>query len=359
MIALLIPATSEGGERFVTRLNRFQSAHPDGADSFLVSEGQGTQLYSGANGLFELSIVDQADFDADVVLIDPKRSTCERLIRADSAHNTFLVTERCDQLCVMCSQPPKATHVDRFAEFAQAARLAPQSATIGISGGEPTLYKSDLLHLLETSLDARPDLDFHILSNGQHFEASDIERLRSQSLDRVTWGIPLYSHIPEIHDEIVGKVGAYARLLESMTHLLRAGEHIELRTVLLAQNIEHLAEMAQFIATHFGFCDQWSLMQLENIGFARNRFASLYVDHRQHIGQLTRAIDRAELYGLQARLFNVARCTVPAPYRRYALASISDWKRKYATDCDLCRERSLCSGFFEWHPDTLLGVSVL
>src|SRR5690606_40913863 len=60
---------------------------------------------------------------------------------ADSRHNTLLVTERCDQLSVMCSQPPKKQHTDLFPLLKQACLLAPKGATIGFSGGEPTLYQ--------------------------------------------------------------------------------------------------------------------------------------------------------------------------------------------------------------------------
>ncbi len=45
--------------------------------------------------------------DGDVIALIPGKNVLHRLIRASSSHNTFLVTEQCDQSCVMCSQPPK------------------------------------------------------------------------------------------------------------------------------------------------------------------------------------------------------------------------------------------------------------
>lgn len=99
---------------------------------------------------------------------NPPPGRIERLLRSDSPHNTFLVTERCDQLCVMCSQPPKKTHVDRFVLLEEACLLAKPGELIGISGGEPTLYKGQLLGMLGRVLHAREDLQFHVLTNGQH-----------------------------------------------------------------------------------------------------------------------------------------------------------------------------------------------
>src|SRR3546814_9164946 len=93
----------------------------------------------------------------------------------------------------MCSQPPRKTHVDRFARLTHAGLLAPPNLVIGITGGEPTLYKHELFALVEQVLTIRPDLEFHILTNAQHFDEGDIPRLRQPLYSNVTWGIPLYA----------------------------------------------------------------------------------------------------------------------------------------------------------------------
>jgi His-Xaa-Ser system radical SAM maturase HxsC len=216
-----------------------------------------------------------------------------------------------------------------------------------------------LLWMIETVRHERPDLSFHILSNGQHFEEEHIVRLSQPAFDKVTWGIPLYSRHAASHDDIVQKKGAYDRLLQSFIYLLKAGAKIELRTVLLTDNLSDLTELAKFVTTHLGFCVQWSIMQLENIGFAKNRFHNLYVEHTDQFHTIAGAIDICELYGLQVALFNFTRCSVPYEYRKYAASSISDWKRKYMPACNNCNEQSLCCGFFEWHPDSLAKVSPL
>lgn len=238
--------------------------------------------------------------------------------------------------------------------------MADPDAVIGISGGEPTLYKAQLLGMLETVLCERPDLSFHVLTNGQHFDETDIERLRNPLFLKVQWGIPLYGRTAALHDEIVGKIGAFDRLQESLSHLMMAGASIELRTVLLSTNIGALPDLARYVVSHLRFVDSWSIMQLENIGFAKNRWTELYVDHRKQFGPIAEALDYAILYGVAARLFNFARCTVPAEFRDLAAPSISDWKRRYAAACELCDEKARCCGFFEWHPDPdSVGVTPL
>jgi len=286
MIPLNLPALAEAERPFVTRLRSRRSDGAAGppADSFFVDEDEAGSTFAGARGLIAVDGVPADDLDGDVVLVQPGGARIERILRAGSPHNTLLVTERCDQLCVMCSQPPKKTHDDRFEFFEEACLLAEPDTLIGVSGGEPTLYKDQLCGMMERVLDARPDLEFHLLTNAQHFEGADVERLRNPVYRRVSWGVPLYAPEPDLHDEIVGKGGAFRRLEESLAHLILAGARVELRTVLLSSNLDALPALARHITARLRFIEVWSIMQLENIGFAKNRWPRLYVAHRENFG---------------------------------------------------------------------------
>jgi His-Xaa-Ser system radical SAM maturase HxsC len=359
MIPLTLQIAAEADTAFVTRLQMDPDRLGDEADSlFLADEEDGT-VFAGPHGLISIDGFNGQQLASDVLLVEPRVGRAERLLRSQSAHNTLLVTERCDQLCVMCSQPPKKTHIDRFDHFKAACLLAEPDSVIGISGGEPTLYKPQLLGLIETVLTQRPDLAFHVLTNAQHFDADDIARLRAPLYDRVAWGVPLYSNVPATHDFIVGKQGAFGRLHASLSVLLQAGARIELRTVLTSSNLDDLPALSQYVAARLRFIETWSIMQLENIGFARNRWSELFVDHSQQFASIGSALEHALLHGITVRLFNFPRCSVPAAYRDLAPASISDWKRKYQPACSNCSERDLCSGFFEWHPDDEAGTKVM
>ena len=357
MIALALPAVSDAPAPFVTRL---RAGRPEAAaESGRLSSRAGASLWCGAQGLFE--IAHEADaLLGDVVLVDPQAGRADRLIRARSRHNTLLVTEQCDQLCTMCSQPPKKGHTDRFELLREACLLAPPGQTIGISGGEPMLHADALLAMLEQVLAERGDLAFHVLSNGQHFTREHRARLRQPAYARVAWGIPLYSADPATHDGVVAKPGAFERLMDAFAHLLLAGARVELRTVLTAQTLPGLEPLARFVALNLAHVEQWSLMGLENAGFARNRWDQLRIELPRDFGPIGRAIDRATLHGIPARLFNVPLCQMPAAFRPFAVASISDWKQRFGTPCQACAARPECSGFFEWHPDALVeGVTPL
>ena len=351
MIPLVLNATSDAERPFVTRLRTKQSGLDGQDDTVLIDTSGNESIFAGPFGLLSVTGAAPDALDGDVLLVIPGRGKAERLIRANSPHNTLLITERCDQLCVMCSQPPKKTHDDRFELLEAACLLAPQGLLLGISGGEPTLYKEQLLALLERVLARRPDLQFHVLSNAQHFENVDIERLASPRFKRVSWGIPLYAASAVLHDDIVGKAGAFTLLEAGLGRLAMAGARVELRTVLLSENVAQLPTLSRYVAARLQFIEAWSIMQLEHIGFAKGRWSELFVDHRNNFAPIADALNQALLHGVRAQMFNFPRCTVPPEYRHLAIASISDWKRKYAPACTSCTEQVQCSGFFEWHPN--------
>ncbi|RWQ22732.1 His-Xaa-Ser system radical SAM maturase HxsC [Mesorhizobium sp.] len=337
----------------VTRLRGFdRSDSPHALDAFLISRDDAVAEYDLCGMSLRVNVGLAEELENDVLLLLPGQKSAHRLIRAGSKHNTFLVTERCDQLCVMCSQPPKTRHVDLFACFEEAAMLAPRDAYLGISGGEPTLFKDQLFALMERVLTARPDLRFHVLTNGQHFEPSDTEIIRALGNDRVLWGIPLYSPFPDRHDQIVAKQGAYVRLMRSLAILANAGAAIELRTVVLDTNVEGLPELARSLSIDMPFISIWAIMQLEDIGYGRKNWRQLFCDTSISFGPIAKAVDIAEARGLTALLYNFPLCTVPARYRLFAPATISDWKRKFLDNCKLCSAKSSCGGFFEWYRET-------
>src|ERR1700733_11107974 len=78
--------------------------------------------------------------DGDVLLLLPS-GTVNVLYRRSSAYNAILTTERCNSLCLMCSQPPRT--IDDSYRVRLILRLIdlidPECKEVGITGGEPTL----------------------------------------------------------------------------------------------------------------------------------------------------------------------------------------------------------------------------
>lgn len=297
---------------------------------------------------FSISASMAEDLSGDILLVHPRRQIGHRLIRSNSIHNTLLITEQCDQLCLMCSQPPKSHHVDMLSYYYEALLIAPKNITIGFSGGEPMLHKEKLFQLIDKVARFRSDLKYHILTNGQHFDRADIHWL-SRYKEIILWGVPMYSNMPKIHDEIVGKDGAFDILMKNLSILGISGSSVELRTVVLQQNIKQMPALSDFISNKLSFIAKWAIMQVEKIGFARRNWSAIFFDNSQDFAELYTAIDIMRIRNFCVALYNFPLCTVPEELRAYAAQSISDWKQKYLIACEGCTIKSNCCGFFEWY----------
>jgi len=288
--------------------------------------------------------------EGEVLLIFPNVNLATRFYRPGEKSNTILLTERCDQYCTMCSQPPKSNDFTHWELYSQACCQMPDNQTVGISGGEPTLYKKDLFKFLEQMKADRPDLRFHVLTNAQHFEEADKSVLKRLN-EYVVWGVPLYAHQADIHDQIVGKSGAFEKLFSSFSVLLESEARVELRTVLLKQNLHALPFLAKEVAKHFQWIEVWSIMQLEQIGFARIDWETKFEDTSVFFDFVADALLISQACGLKAQLFNFPHCTVPEIHRSACVDSIADWKKKYLHECEGCAKQGNCCGFFEWYKE--------
>jgi His-Xaa-Ser system radical SAM maturase HxsC len=285
----------------------------------------------------------------DVVRIDPRRGLLAALYRASSQSNTFLVTERCDNYCTMCSQPPKAQDdawvVDELERVIPL--VSPEATEIGISGGEPALLGPRLVRLLELMRDHLPRTAAHVLTNGRRFSdpafARSVAGVRHPDL---MLGIPLYADLPELHDYVVQAKGAFNETVRGILNLKRAGVPVEVRFVIHRETFERLPDFARFLARNLTFVDHVALMGLEIVGFARSNLDTLWVDPADYQEQLTAAVTTLDRAGMPVSIFNHQLCTLDRRLWRFAAKSISDWKNAYAEECADCGERSACGGFF-------------
>ncbi|MBX3220106.1 MAG: His-Xaa-Ser system radical SAM maturase HxsC [Labilithrix sp.] len=285
----------------------------------------------------------------DVVRIDPQRSHVNALYRRSSPSNSLLVTERCDNYCLMCSQPPRADD-DRWIvdELRQVIPLlSPETAEIGITGGEPALLGQQLVELVELLKRHVPRTTVHILSNGRRFAspdlARDIGRVRHGDL---MIGIPLYSDVPEDHDYVVQARGAFSETVRGVLNLKRYGIRVEIRVVLHAQTYARLPELARFLTRNLLFVDHVALMGLELMGFAKTNLEELWVDPLDYQQQLAEAVAILSHAGMVVSIYNHQLCVLRPELHGFARKSISDWKNTYFEECTGCAKRSACGGFF-------------
>lgn len=287
--------------------------------------------------------------EGDVLRITPSRNEFRVLFRANSNHNSFLLTERCDNYCLMCSQPPKDIDdrwiIDELRAVISLIRTNPRE--IGFTGGEPTLLGDDFFDLVGLCKAHLPHTSLHVLSNGRGFsKLSFAKKLAGIGHPDLMVGIPLYSDNSDQHDYVVQSKGAFDQTLRGILNLKYCGQRVEIRIVLHRQSVPRLPKLAEFIARNLLFVDHVALMGLEMIGFTRANLKDLWIDPYDYQDALYESIEILSSYGLQTSIYNQQLCLLKDELKPYYRKSISDWKNEYAEECAACTKASECGGFF-------------
>lgn len=296
--------------------------------------------------------------EGDVITIS-ERGRIHRLFRASSKNNAFLVTEVCNNLCVMCPQPPKPEAAINQGDIEQ--RILKTLALIDdkhfpealcITGGEPTMLNEGLLHIIEAISERNQQTLIHLLTNGRYLcQENYTARLAQKSNHHLLAGIPLFGHVSEIHDYVVQCEGAFDQTMAGLLNCYKHGIDIELRVVLNKVTVKYLTALAEFISRNLFFVKHVALMGMENMGYAKLNREAVFIDPWEYKDTLSATIEIFQLYGIDVRVFNLPLCIVNEDTRAHCKQSISDFKNSWIPVCTSCMKRDACCGFFSSSTD--------
>ena len=337
--------------------------------SLAKSYGHTQAVYIGESGsnatVFDRTIVLPQKFgylaDGDIVGFDPRSNAVRTHYRRASSHNFFLVTERCNHYCLMCSQPPRDID-DRWilGEISQCIPLIDKGTqSLGFTGGEPFLDWHEFVGILALCRDCLPRTAIHVLSNGRAFGRTEVVRavsaVRHQDL---MFGIPIYSAVDHVHDYVVQAAGAFDETVLGILKLKNSGQKVEIRVVLHSITARCLVETCQWLARNLPFVDHVALMGLENTGFAIANFEELWIDPLDYRSALAEGVGILSSMNVNVSVYNLQRCILDPSVWPHAIRSISDWKNAFLDKCETCAELGRCAGFFTTgRPQPSRGIS--
>jgi len=329
-----------------------EASHLGREDVLIFEErSDGPRLTRGGQDALELSQLKDARVvrPGDVVRVRPEGSQVSVLYRRGSTSNTLFATERCNSLCLMCSQPPRDVDDSwRIAEMIRVVSLVDrEEVQLGITGGEPTLLGDGLAHVLHAIQTYLPDTRVQILTNGRTFaDRSLADQLVPIGRERTIWAVPLYGDVAHLHDQVVASAGAFGQTLDGLYELGRAGAQVEIRVVLHKLTIPRLPQLADFIYRRLPFVRHVALMGLEPMGFAKTNREALWIDPLDYQNELAKTIFHLANRGVPISIYNLPLCVLERRLWPYARQSISAWKNAYPDVCTGCAVRDHCAGFF-------------
>jgi len=341
------PLPLRAREAFLARSNEF----PDGFDIYMAFPQNARALAQLPDGIKTVVLPNDYDYlaDGDVIRLEARKQALRVLYRRSSPHNSFLVTERCNHYCLMCSQPPKDQDDTWFVEeILTTIPLVDRSTKeICFTGGEPTLLGDNLIRILQSCKSYLPNTSLHILSNGRRFEDVNFTSTYAavQHPDMMV-GIPIYSDVSTIHDYVVQADGAFDGTIRGILNLKQFGQKVEIRVVIHNQTFRRLPQLAEFIARNLTFVDHVALMGLEITGFTKANLEYLWIDPFDYSEELSKAVRLLADYGMNVSVYNHQLCILDRRLWPFARKSISDWKNEYMPECTGCTKINDCGGFF-------------
>jgi His-Xaa-Ser system radical SAM maturase HxsC len=322
---------------------------PEGFALYLVPDGAETAAISPISATAQIPAQLRYLSDGDVIRIVPGKGSIRVLFRRSSPSNSFLLTERCNNYCLMCSQPPRKVQdgwiVDEILEALPL--IDPDTREIGFTGGEPTLLDDRFLELVQAARSYLPRTALHVLSNGRTFaDAAFAKRLSEIAHPDLMIGIPVYSDLSHIHDYVVQADGAFDETIRGIMNLKQFGVPVEIRVVLHKQTIPRLAALASFLTRNLLFVDHVALMGLEMMGFTKANLDDLWIDPAAYQAELTAAVETLDRARMNVSIYNSQLCLMDPKIWRFTKRSISDWKQEYMPECEGCGVMDQCAGFF-------------
>ncbi|MDD2708685.1 MAG: His-Xaa-Ser system radical SAM maturase HxsC [Verrucomicrobiae bacterium] len=291
---------------------------------------------------------DSCPQDGDIVRLLPKTPAIEVLFESNSPHNALFLTPHCNCRCIMCPQELSSgsgtlTEINR-----RIIRLmAPPPRQLAITGGEPTLVPKDLLAILTDIKNFLPQTDVQILTNARALKNRSLTReIAKIQNNRLLLGIPLYSDIDNIHDEIMGSKGAFHDTLEGLYNAALYRFPIELRVVVLKANAARLPDLADFIFRAIPFVIHVAFMGLEMRSAAELNMTKVWIEPQEFADPLLHACKKIVRYGFPCSIFNLPLCVLPKELWGLARQSISLWKRVFLPQCQGCTVKNHCGGVF-------------
>lgn len=299
----------------------------------------------------------------DLIGIDAGSLRFRVLYRKLSRHNSLLVTERCNNYCLMCSQPPKDVDDHWLLEEIAAAipLIDTDTPSLGFTGGEPLTDWRRFIEVLAIAREALPETALHVLTNGRAFASREITAAwASLKHWNLMAGIPIYSAVDHVHDHVVQARGAFDETVLGVLRMKDYGQRVEIRVVLHALTTPRIVETCEWLARNLPFVDHVALMGLERTGFAIANDGQLWIDPVDYKTEVARGAQALMAAGVNVSIYNLPLCLVHENVRHIAVQSISDWKNAYIEECNSCAVRPNCAGFFSsGRPKFSRGVTAI
>lgn len=262
-----------------------------------------------------------------------------------------MMTIHCNSNCVMCpiSEGARQSNEDGYYEYLIALidALPEEIEHICITGGEPTLIGNKLFEIIKKLTKKFPNAEYQMLTNGRSCANYDLcKKLASLLPPRTLFGIPLHAGSAILYDSIAQVNQGFEQAVQGVKNLVREGALVEIRVVVSKMNASKMNELAEFILHNFKGIYCVTFMGIETMGNAVKNLNDVWIDYEDATHSIENSIDLLVRNGVDVMLYNFPLCCIEKKYWMLARRSITPYKVRYYKECDTCKVKEGCCGFF-------------
>lgn len=267
------------------------------------------------------------------------------------ANEAVIVTGlACNTNCIMCPVSEQARNHTLTATkeniISQVKYYGSEINHVTITGGEPTLMMLDLPEVIKAVQYQCPNAAILILTNGRTFSVNAYANLFNDLMhkeDRIA--IPIHGSTAELHDAITQVRGAFSQTKHGLENLSQGAMRIEIRIVVSKLNHQDVSAIVDFILG-LPRVSVVNFIALEMCGSAIVNKSCVWIEYPDAAQACEDGIEKLIHAGIDTGLYNFPRCVVNHKYWAICKDSISDYKIRFAPECNNCKVRSICGGVF-------------
>jgi len=264
------------------------------------------------------------------------------------------IWNRCNNHCVMCTNPQSFQQEDNSTEYyieAIKTRWANQSLsendTICLTGGEPTIHP-DFLEIIHWFREEYPNNQIVIATNGRRFYYKKFtkECLKTNNLKIE---IAIHGDNAKAHDAITRTKRSFEQAVKGIHNILEnknSSHELEIRIIVTKLNYKRLNKILAFIQKEFpdNSIDTIVLVFIEMEGQAQDNFNAVGITYKQVAKYVSSAIHNWSGLFRDLRLYHFPLCILEHDLWKYTWRTLGKNEVKFLPQCKDCHYKKYCLG---------------
>ena len=134
--------------------------------------------------------------------------------------------------------------------------------------------------------------------------------------------------------------------MRGISNLLKNGIEVGIRIVVSKLNYRELTSIIQEVKRKFPEIKYINIMGMEILGNAWKNKDIVWEEFENIKPYVEKAVEQCFACGIEPGLYNFPLCLFERKYWYCYKNSITDYKIRYFTECEECKEKRECGGFF-------------